>query len=146
MKDQDVFKVYLADDDTEDQEVFQEALSEISTKVELSIFNNGLELMADLQTDLDKPDIIFLDLYMPQMDGEECLKEMRQNEAFNDIPIVIYSNEFDIDRIEDLFSLGANRYLRKPDSYSSLVAALDKTVISLKRNTLGGTAVINIIV
>jgi len=83
---------------------------------------------------------------MPKMDGEECLVNIRKNIDFEDIPVLIYSTEYDLDRIEKLFSLGANRYLRKADSYSSLVEALIKTVASIKRNALGSAAVINIIV
>lgn len=142
----DVLLVYLADDNIEDQEIFIDAISEIDSLVELKVFDNALEIISDLQSSSQYPDIIFLDLYMPKMDGEECLKKIRSDEALGNIPIIIYSNEFDLDRVEKLFSLGANRYLRKPDTYNSLVASLERTINSVKRNNLGGTAVINIIV
>ncbi len=80
------------------------------------------------------------------MDGKECLINIRKNIEFENIPVIIYSTEFDLDRIEKLLSLGANRYLRKSDCYKSLVEALIKTVASIKQNVLAGTAVINIIV
>ncbi|MBC8770588.1 response regulator [Arenibacter sp. BSSL-BM3] len=141
---QNIFSIYLAEDDMEDQEIFKDALAELETIVNLTLFSNGQELIMALQSQPQRPDMIFLDLYMPKMDGEECLNIIRNNESLDNIPIVIYSNEYNLDRIEKLFSLGANRYLRKPDSYSSLVASLDKTVNSVKRNALGGTAIINI--
>lgn len=141
--------IYLVDDDIDDQEIFSSALSEIEIPVELFVFSNAMELLdslSQLNLNPNKPDAIFLDLYMPKMDGEECLVNIRKNIDFEDIPVLIYSTEYDLDRIEKLFSLGANRYLRKADSYSSLVEALIKTVASIKRNALGSKAVINIIV
>ncbi|MDL5514363.1 response regulator [Arenibacter sp. M-2] len=142
----EIFSIYLVDDDLEDQEIFMEAISQIDTLVELKTFDNADELLLCLKTDSPNPDVIFLDLYMPRKDGEECLKEIRDDNGLDMIPIVVYSTEFDLDRIEHLFSLGANRYLRKPNSYGSLIASLDRTIDSIKRNTLGGTAIINIIV
>lgn len=142
----EIFSIYLVDDDLEDQEIFMEAISQIDTLVELKTFDNADELLLCLKTDSSNPDVIFLDLYMPRKDGEECLKEIRDDNGLDMIPIVVYSTEFDLDRIEHLFSLGANRYLRKPNSYGSLIASLDRTIDSIKRNTLGGTAIINIIV
>ncbi|MEG3659551.1 response regulator [Arenibacter palladensis] len=142
----EIFSIYLVDDDLEDQEIFMEAISQIDTLIELKTFDNADELLLCLKTDSSNPDVIFLDLYMPRKDGEECLKEIRDDNGLDMIPIVVYSTEFDLDRIEHLFSLGANRYLRKPNSYGSLIASLDRTIDSIKRNTLGGTAIINIIV
>lgn len=144
--DNTMLSVYLVDDDSDDQEIFKSALSEIETPVSLKVFNCGPDLLADLNNEAQKPDAIFLDLYMPQMDGEACLAKIRANLRFENIPIIIYSTEFDIDRIEELFSLGANRYLRKANSYDSLVQGMDKTIASIKRNKVGGTTIINIIV
>jgi CheY-like chemotaxis protein len=145
-KKQEALSIFLVDDDIEDQEIFMEAISQIDTPFELKTFSSAEELLSNLISDLTNPEVIFLDLYMPGIDGEECLKEIRSNDNFANIPIIVYSTEFNLDRIEHLFSLGANRYLRKPNSFGSLVASLERTITSVKRNTLGGTAIINIIV
>ena len=141
----DTISVFLVDDDREDREIFKSALAEIDVQVSLSTYNSGKELLDYLYANHKKPDVIFLDLYMPKMDGEECLIEIRKIDALDSTPAVIYSTEYDLDRIERLFSVGANRYLRKPDSFNSLVTSLETTINSVKRNTVGGAALINII-
>lgn len=146
MKNKESLIVFLADDDLEDQKLFKKCLEQIETKVHLKVFDNAEDLLIDLASTNTNPDLIFLDLYMPSMDGEDCLIEIRSNSDFKSIPIVIYSSELDLDRIEELFALGANRYLRKPISYKSLVASISKTIESVKRNAIGGNTVINIIV
>jgi len=124
--------VYLVDDDNEDQEIFHEALDQIDAKIELSVFDCGKAIIDELQTNGKKPDLIFLDLYMPFMDGEECLKKIREKYSSDTISIVMYSTEFDIDRIEQLMSFGANKYLRKPDSFDSLITSLETIFDSFK--------------
>ena len=141
----DAISIFLVDDESDDQEIFKSALDEIDVQVELSLYNSSSTLLEALGNKQKNPDVLFLDLYMPKMDGEDCLIKIRENPEFDDIPIVIYSTEYDLDRIEKLFNLGANRYLRKPDSFDSIKTSLEKTLQSVQRNTLGGAALINII-
>ncbi|CAN5234628.1 hypothetical protein BH23BAC2_BH23BAC2_27750 [soil metagenome] len=61
------------------------------------------------------PDLILMDLNMPVMNGFECLKEIRSNPVFLDIPVIIFSTsnyEKDIAHAEELGALG---YLHKPN-------------------------------
>lgn len=141
----DAISIFLVDDDRDDQEIFKSALDEIDVQVELSLYNSSSTLLEALSSKQNKPDVLFLDLYMPKMDGEECLIEIRKNPEFDDIPVVIYSTEYDLDRIEKLFNLGANRYLRKPDSLNSIKTSLETTLNFVELNTLGGASLINII-
>ena len=141
----DKVSIFLVDDDKDDQEIFTEALKNINSSVDLTIFNSAKEIMKAMQLNDNMPDIIFLDLYMPVRDEEECLMDIRENPLFDNIPVVIYSTEFDVDRIERLFYLGANRYLRKPESFYSLIISVDTIVQSLKQNYLEGNAVVNIV-
>lgn len=136
--------IYLVDDDKTDQEVFMEALVKIHEAVEVCIFNSGEEIMSRLKGSAERPDVIYLDLYMPIMDGERCLELLRNEPTLNDVPIIIYSTEFDLDRVAQLFNLGANRYVRKPGSFAALTASLQATISTLKNNALGGNTLINI--
>ena len=141
----ETIKIFLVDDDKDDQEFFSEALSEIDGCYALEKFNSGADLLNAIAVTHHKPDVIFLDLYMPIVDGEECLESLRSNSKYDTVPIVIYSTEYDIDKIDRLFSLGANRYLKKPETFDSLVASLKVSLNSLKRNSLGGNAIINVV-
>src|SRR6187551_3744695 len=94
-------RVYLADDDEDDCILFQEALAEVNDKIDLVISRDGEELMGTLEENVSQPpSVLFLDLNMPRKSGLECLKEMRQNEKFRNIPVVIFSTSADADYIE----------------------------------------------
>ncbi|MBC7885784.1 MAG: response regulator [Saprospiraceae bacterium] len=125
--------IYLADDDKDDCEFFVEALKELSLKTELSILNDGVELMTKLNesvTEPPPPHIIFLDLNMPRKNGYECLKEIRETPKLKKIPVVIFSTTANQDAIETTYSLGANCYIRKPTSHKLLLKIIE-TVLNL---------------
>lgn len=142
MIENEAFCIYLAEDDIDDQHIFKEAISGIDKDLELTTFSDGVALLEALNNKMHKPNVIFLDLYMPKMNGEETLLKIRQSPVLDSIPVVIFSNEYNIDYISDLFEYGANRYLHKPNSFQTLTTALNRTIESIKNNTLGGTAII----
>jgi CheY-like chemotaxis protein len=120
-------KIVLADDDIEDREVFLEVLEEIAPHVEVIICEDGTKLMNHLyKKDVVLPDLIFLDLHMPKKDGNECLKDIRTDEAFKDIPIIIYSTSRNEEHIKSTFVNGANFYFPKCESFGELRLIMNK--------------------
>ncbi len=82
--------------------------------------SNGLEALEQAQA--QEPDLIVLDLIMPQMDGFETLKELR---SFSPVPVIILSAKgADVDKIKGLY-LGADDYLPKPFNPDELVARIE---------------------
>ncbi len=123
--------IFLADDDADDCTIFREALREINYTTELTISYDGVELMNTLDETVPPPPfVIFLDLNMPRKDGFESLSEIRQNERYKNIPVVILTTASNPDIIERTFHLGANYFVRKPSTYSKLKDAIH-TVLSL---------------
>ncbi|WP_036156684.1 response regulator [Maribacter forsetii] len=122
-----VLNVFLADDDSDDRTFFSDALREIPIQTKISEFNNGVDLMADLlSATSEKPDVIFLDLKMPMMDGFECLADIRDLEKYTDTPVIIYSTSYHPKEITRLNEMGASLYLQKPSSYNQLKTLLHK--------------------
>lgn len=123
--------IFLADDDTDDCTIFREALREINFTTELTVTYDGVELMNTLDETVPPPPyVIFLDLNMPKKNGFESLSEIRQNERYKNIPVVILTTASNPDIIERTFHLGANYFVRKPSTYSKLKDAIH-TVLSL---------------
>lgn len=60
------------------------------------------------------PDLMVLDLMLPDVSGIEFLRQVRSKELFNDLPILILSALADPDQIREALSMGADRYLTKP--------------------------------
>ena len=103
-------------------------------KTEIATFNNGVDLMANLLDQNQKlPDVIFLDLNMPLMNGEECLADIRREPQLYAIPVVIYSTYFDEHKVALLREKGADRYLQKPTSYDQLKVSIERTITSLNQ-------------
>ena len=66
------------------------------------------------------PDILFLDLNMPRKNGLECLREIKQNEAYKNLPVIIFSTSLDRDIVDLVYEKGAFHYIRKPGEFAKL--------------------------
>lgn len=122
-------KIYLADDDPDDRELFVWALEEICCDFKFVSFNNGLQLISYLTApQADTPDVIFLDINMPLKNGIEALTDIRSNPNTAKIPVIIYSTSNDPQLVKTTHSLGANLYFVKPSDFSRLKQLLQKTL------------------
>ena len=121
--------IFLADDDLDDCYVFQEVLNDLNSTCDLTIANDGQELLRLLKDGrLHLPDLIFLDLNMPIVNGYECLVEIRQKELLKHIPVIILSTSSNEKEINKLYDGGADYYVCKPPSFSSLRSMLKKII------------------
>ena len=117
----------LADDDNDDAELFTEALSCIDPRVEFHHVEDGYELFQFLKdTEGRKPDIIFLDLNMPEMSGWQCLAKLKDDAEFKDVPVIMYSTSSSARDKKVAIDLGAVGFLTKPADYKILVKILTR--------------------
>lgn len=129
------YYIFLIDDDEDDRDLFKDALMEIPTKTQVVTFNNCIELLTYLKDENNRPpQIIFLDLNLPMMSGEECLQKIRENPRFTNLPIVIFSTSIIAQLVDRVKRLGASLYVKKPSSFSALKSILDKCLRSLLEN------------
>lgn len=119
--------VLYADDDEEDRFLFTEAVAEVRPDVAVLLAKDGLEALAVLK-DLNRPPrLIFLDINMPRMSGFECLNELRCQERYQHVPIIMYSTSSRQEDIEHARTAGADRYIMKENSFEKMkemIAAL----------------------
>jgi len=121
--------ILLIDDDVDEHEIFQKALEKISSLgvfVGLTSANVALQELASRKIITD---VIFLDLNMPVMGGIEFLKEIKQIEELNKIPIIIYSTTSHSGTIQETKHLGAHDFITKPDKLDDLVNILQSLEI-----------------
>lgn len=109
--------VMLAEDDPDDRTLFVEVMQEIVPDVTVSVSQNGQDLMDQLASSAELPDVIFLDLNMPLKNGFQCLEEIRSSERLKAIPVIICSTSSSPEHITDTFIKGANFYFSKPSSF-----------------------------
>lgn len=132
-------RIILADDDEDDRMFFKDVFDELKIKTAVETVNNGKELLERINDhSIQLPNIIFLDLNMPIMNGLECLKEIKKNPRFQEIVIAIYSTSSSKQDVENTFILGANIYINKPNDFPSLKKVLTEVVsINWLYNTNG---------
>lgn len=115
----------LADDDRDDAELFNEALSLISASIKFHHVENGQAALHFLTSpDCQKPDIIFLDLNMPAMSGWQCLAKLKNDSALKDIPVIMYSTSSNPREKEIAMELGAVGFVTKPADFKVLTKVL----------------------
>lgn len=115
-------KVLLAEDDEDDYLIFSLAIAETQVAVALTRVKDGEQLMKVMNEHI--PDILFLDVHMPCKGGKECLREIRSNRRYDDLPIIIYSSFSDINTVEYCFREGSNLYTIKPSTIPELTEIL----------------------
>lgn len=117
--------ILLVEDDLDDQEFFVDALNEIENASLYGIANNGQEALHKLDNP-SIPDLIFMDVYMPHMDGMECLTNIILTEQIRNIPVIILSTA--VPHIGKLRSLGARGFIEKPSDHRVLKNHLEKMI------------------
>jgi CheY-like chemotaxis protein len=121
--------VFLADDDEDDRHLFKKAFSEVCSEHHLSVFDSNVEMLTELQkSEGIRPDLVFIDLNMPGVNGMDCLREIREMPQLNEAPVAIYSTVVANTFIDEVRHLGASYFIKKPYDFYQL-AHLIKYVI-----------------
>lgn len=115
-----MFTLFYAEDDQDDVFLFKSVLDEINVEHELVVAGNGQILMDYLYNPPPTPHLIFMDLNMPVKNGMDSLREIRENNQFGKIPVIILSTSSDERSIQEAGIYGADLYIVKPESYSKL--------------------------
>jgi CheY-like chemotaxis protein len=77
-----------------------------------------------------KPDLILLDLLMPQISGFDFIKQIKQNDNFSEIPVIIVSAVTDEDSIDEIRKLGAIEYIKKPVVLTVLIDKIESVLLN----------------
>lgn len=113
--------VYLLEDDLDLSMIVKEFLESI---------NYNIKTFTDFRLFFDairtqKPDIILLDLMLPNIDGVEVLKYVKTNLVMHNIPIIVVSGLSDENEKVRCLDLGADDYLSKPFGFNELVSRIN---------------------
>lgn len=123
--DEDPFRILIIDDD-----------KDLARHFELVLQGKGwlTKIVADPSHVLDdlsefRPDLILMDLYMPDVNGVELARVIRQKEEYVSIPIVYLSIEDDLETQIEAISLGADDFLNKRIHPEHLIASVESRVL-----------------
>ena len=102
-------KIMLVEDDIFIRDIYGTKLTHEGFEVLLT--ENGVDALKKIEGFM--PDMILLDIVMPYMDGIDFLKEIKKNEKYKNIPVIMLSNLSEKERVDDALSLGVSDYLIK---------------------------------
>lgn len=126
-------KILLVDDDMDTLRLVGLMLQRQGYEVRAA--NNGLQALSMAQA--EKPDLILLDVMMPEMDGYEVARRLRADPATAEVPIIMFTAKTQVDDKVAGFEAGADDYLTKPTQPRELFAHMRAV---LTRSTKKGTA------
>ncbi len=126
---------FLIDDDADDRLLFADALMEVSAGAALDYAANCQEALSKLGSGgAALPQVIFLDLNMPRIDGKECLKHLKSDAKLKHIPVIMYTTSSQSKDIEETMLSGAVCFITKPESIAELKHILGAISESLPHN------------
>ena len=104
-----------------------------ATKIRLMSFGyevitagNGMSAIDLVQKDM--PDLILLDLRLPQMSGDEICARLKSDEKFRHIPVIIFTASSDANTSKNVRESGADGYLIKPFAPEELLQTIKKFI------------------
>lgn len=111
-------KALVVDDDEELVELIRDVL-EADGRFEVRIANNGFD--AGMMVKEYKPDILVLDVMLPDINGKEVCQRVRGDSSMDDVKIICISGMVEADKIDDLRKAGANDFMQKPFEVENLI-------------------------
>ena len=114
-------RLLIVDDDPDDRHLFIEAVKEVEPDIDCVTATNGaqaLELLKDTGHPL--PDLIFLDISMPLLNGKKCLAEIKNDVRLLQIPVIIYTTSTNVEESIALKQMGALQFISKPGNAAEI--------------------------
>lgn len=121
--------ILLIDDDEDDQEIFLTALESTRKPVRCTVLDSARKALRQIIQGEIEADLIFLDLNMPLMNGQQFLTEIKKDEQLRKIPVVILSTSSNAATAIQVKQLGACHFFTKPDRFEDLVAILNEVLV-----------------
>jgi two-component system response regulator len=126
-------EILLVEDNSGDARLAREALRDAKVRNNLTWISDGTEALAFLRREgkyhkAARPDLILLDLNLPRKDGREVLTEIKADDKFRRIPVVILTTSQAEEDVLRAYHLNANCYITKPvdlDQFMKVVKTIE---------------------
>jgi PAS domain S-box-containing protein len=121
-------RVHYIEDNETNVEVMRGVLAQ-RPQVVLEVSMIGLDGLSAIRQ--RRPDLILLDMQLPDISGLELLRHLKQDDDVADIPVIVVSADATTARIQEALTLGAAHYVTKPVDITRFLATLDETLEAL---------------
>lgn len=123
--------VLLVEDDPAAIRLVEEAFEAVERTITLIVATDGVEAFDVLANrgeyaELPRPDLIILDLDLPEKNGQQVLAELQEDDGLRQIPVVVFSQTDDPETIAACYRHGANAYIVKPMEYEGTHSVVER--------------------
>lgn len=126
-------EILLVEDNPGDVKLTEKAFEDVQLANNLHVVGDGVEAMNFLRQEGEysyapRPDIVLLDLNLPRKNGDEVLKEIKNDDELRDIPVVILTSSDAEEDVVETYNNYANAYLTKPvdfDGFTDIVKKIE---------------------
>lgn len=141
VREQNNFNILIVEDNPGDEAITRKALQDIDSLNILCVHDSD-QLMSLLKyktmcTDFPRPDLIFLDIYLPNRNGIAILKDIKRDSLLGNIPIIMLTSNVDSSLMEQSYKYGSSGYICKSFDFAqfkknimSCINYWSKTVVS----------------
>lgn len=119
----------VVDDSRAIRTILSKTLRELGFEVREA--GNGIEALEVIQAEKTAVALILIDWNMPEMNGLDLLKRLRQNPEFSSLVVVMVTAETELDHIAEALEAGANEYVMKPFTKDIIVGKLQLAGIQI---------------
>lgn len=124
--------IYSVEDDEDISLIINKTLTKQGFTVKS--FENGKKILEQFK--LETPDIVLLDLMLPDMSGSDIIKKIRLNQKYDNVHIIVVSaKHMTMDKVENL-DLGADDYIEKPFDLLELMSRVEAHARRLRKSNL----------
>lgn len=119
-------------DDTETMRLTQQMMLK-NEDCEIEMASNGVEALEKITQ--NKPDLVLMDIMMPEMDGIECCRRIKSEEKTSDIKVVMVTTRSEYARVKEAFAAGCDDYINKPINKDELLTKVNDLLkfVSLRK-------------
>jgi CheY-like chemotaxis protein len=131
MKNKKIIDILLIEDNAADSRLITETLKSLETTKNIYHVRSGTEASYFLKKQGEyknspRPDIIILDIKLPDKSGFEILKEIKHDEKIKDIPVIVLSSSDLAEHINESYALQASCYIKKPVELDEFIKTIRK--------------------
>ena len=134
MKESNAVEILLVEDNPQDLQLTQRALSKANLTNRIHVARDGAEALEFIMCDgpfadrkqEDPPKVILLDLKLPKVDGLEVLKRIKADPRTASIPVVVLTSSKEQNDVVESYQLGVNSYIVKPVNFERFVEAVQQ--------------------
>lgn len=117
----------------------EKALRDLEVEHEIKIYDNATEVLFLMQTGTLDPDLLVVDLNMPQMTGVELIREIKENLELCHIPIVVMTSSTSHRDVVECYKYTISGYFHKTNAYSTYLKTLKALVEYWEMNVFLGS-------